>query len=283
MKWRLAAMAVVLLLAGAYLAARRYALVQAEHGLMELHPKGAATPATYGVAFQEVTIPSGGRRLDAYLVRAPAACDRPPAVLIFHGRGETVSDWARAQAFLSGVCISSLVFDYSGHGSSSPPATIANLNEDSGSAYRVFAALFPRPTRRCLLAHSMGNAPMLVAYPRMAPAPDCVVAANAFTSVAGIGAAEGAPRALLFLVSGLWDNTAAIRAVRAPLLVIHSDADRVVPPAMGASLAAAAPAGAMRVTVHCFGHNAVYEQPEAGWWTPVTAFVRPLAGARPSH
>jgi pimeloyl-ACP methyl ester carboxylesterase len=283
MKW-IAGVLVTLAVVGlVLLGARPLAIGVAEKQLMELHPKGAATPASFGAAFyQDLTFNSGGRRLDASIVRAAADCPSPTAILIFHGKGETVTDWARAQAFLAGQCVSSMVFDYSGHGASAPPASIAHLNADAAAAWPVFAHLFPRPARRCILAHSMGNSPMLHAYPAMSPAPDCVVDANGFTSLAKIAGVGGAPAPLLFLLSGVWDNEAAIKAVRSPLLVIHSDADTTIPPAMGAELAAAAPAGATVITVHGYGHDALYEAPASGWWTPVLKFVRPLAAGRPN-
>jgi uncharacterized protein len=275
---------VLIVAVASYFCARHFAALQAERFLIELHPKGAATPATFGAPFEEVPIFSGERRLDAALVRAPTACDRPVAVLIFHGRGETISDWAKVQAWLRGQCISSLVFDYAGHGASTGVAHMAALNADAAAAYGAFVRRFPGGVRRCILGHSMGNSPMLHAYPAMAPPPDCVIDANAFSSVAEMAAIAGAPRQLLFLLDGVWDNSRAIAAVHAPLMLIHSDADLNIPPAIQDKLAAAAPAGALRVTVHGFQHDALYEQPDGGWWTPVTPFLRPpLAAGAPSH
>ncbi|MGB8596679.1 MAG: hypothetical protein WCD48_14345, partial [Candidatus Sulfotelmatobacter sp.] len=77
-------------------------------------PNGPETPATVGLAFDRLKISSGGRVLDAYLVRASAACQPRVAVLIFHGVMETISEWILAQRFLYDHCISSIVFDYSG-------------------------------------------------------------------------------------------------------------------------------------------------------------------------
>lgn len=84
-------------------------------------PNGVETPATVGLAFDRLKIPSSGRVLDSYLVRAPAACQPRIAVLIFHGIMETISEWVPGQKFLYDHCISSLVFDYSGHGDSTQP------------------------------------------------------------------------------------------------------------------------------------------------------------------
>jgi len=80
-----------------------------------------ATPADFGLPFERISIPSNDRQLDAFLVRAEASCQPALALLIFHGRGETTADWIDVQKFLHRKCVSSLTFDYSGHGRSSPP------------------------------------------------------------------------------------------------------------------------------------------------------------------
>src|SRR5579859_5641549 len=59
-------------------------------------------------------IPSGGRALDAVLVRP---FDEPrAALLICHGIGETVDYWTGVQHLLASRGVASLVFDYSGYG-----------------------------------------------------------------------------------------------------------------------------------------------------------------------
>ena len=59
-----------------------------------------ATPADVGLAFERVAITSHDRRLDGFLVRAAASCQAAPALLIFHGRGDTLADWIAVQKFL---------------------------------------------------------------------------------------------------------------------------------------------------------------------------------------
>jgi uncharacterized protein len=274
---RLAVSVVILLivLIGGFYALRTYAIASAEKKFMLVHRNGGATPAQFGVAWTRFTIDSEGRKLQASLVMARASCAKPVAVLIFHGRDESLSDWAKAQAFLSRQCVSSMLFDYSGNGDSAGPATMANLNADAPLAYRVFIQKFPSG-RRCVLAHSMGNAVMLHAFPTFAPAPDCVVMANAFSSVEDFVWASGAP-AFALLLHGVWDNTEAIKAVTAPLLVIHSDADETIPAFMPQRLDAVArlaPLGSVIVQLHGFKHDALYENPNLHWWKPVLVFVK---------
>jgi hypothetical protein len=87
-----------------------------ERVMISTGPNGPETPATLGLAFERLKIPSGGRLLDAYLVEASSICPSRAAVLIFHGVRETISQWIHVQRLLHDHCISSVVFDYSGNG-----------------------------------------------------------------------------------------------------------------------------------------------------------------------
>jgi len=276
MRFRTIAIATTVLLlviVGSFYGLRSIVFAAAERNLLDPHKNGTATPSQYGAAYTPFWFESGGRKLEAYQVTAPASCRDRLALLIFHGRGEAVSSWAKAQAFLATNCVSSMVFDYSGFGNSAPPAHIATADEDAVAAYRTFVERFPAGWRRCVLGHSMGNAPMLHAYPSFRSGPDCVVVANAFSSVQDMALAGGAPGPLAAFLSGVWDNTKAIKAVTAPLMVVHGDADTTIPRAFAARLDASAPNGAQRLTLHGFGHNALYDNPDARWWAPVLSFM----------
>lgn len=236
-------------------------------------PNGPETPATVGLTFDRLKIASGRRVLDAYLVRAPAACQPRVAVLIFHGVMETISEWVPAQKFLHDHCVSSIVFDYSGHGDSTRPGTIDHLNEDTIPAYATLVSQFPGQ-RLCVLGHSMGNAPLLQSLPRLSPPPACVVVANAFSSLRGAGRKRGTSVFLLYAIPDAWDDIENAKLVRVPLLVVYSDADTVNPPDMGQSIFQAAPEPKQLAVLHGFPHNALYRTPSDGWWAPVLRFLQ---------
>jgi uncharacterized protein len=236
-------------------------------------PNGPETPATVGLTFDRMKIPSGGRVLDAYLVRSAATCQPRIAVLIFHGVMETISEWVLAQKFLYDHCISSLLFDYSGHGDSSGPGTISHLDEDAVSAYATFVRQFPNE-RRCVLGHSMGNGPLLESAPRFTPPPACVVVANAFSSLRDEGRNHGTNAILLYAIPDAWDNVENIKHLHIPLLVVYSDADTVNPPAMGRGIFDAASQPKQQVLLHGFPHNALYSTPSNDWWAPALRFLQ---------
>ena len=250
-------------------------------------PNGPQNPATFGTPYKHVSIPSGQRqsetpittaawKLDANLVTAPATCGPDaPAVLLFHGTGETISDWANAQHYLYTHCVSSLVFDPTGSGNSPRPATIDAVNDDALAAYAYFAHHFPGK-RLYVLAHSLGNAFMLPAAAHFSPAPLGLIEANGFASLHSI-AGEGKPaiyRALIDTTPDWLDNVKAVRNIHTPILVIVSDADRRNPMHNGLSIYAAAPEPKQLIILHGFGHNDLYKNPTDNWWQPALTFIQ---------
>ena len=237
-------------------------------------PNGALTPASLGVPFERVSIPSGSRLLDGYLVRAPADCKNPPAILIYHGFRETISNWPAAQAILWRHCVSSLVFDSSGQGDSTRPASLGHLAEDVPSAWAFARARFAAPIRLYVMGHSMGDAVMLAAEPRLAPQPAGVIVADTFSSLKDFWAAHGTSGLALALVPPVWDNAKAIRQVRAPVLVVQSDADRMTPLDQGQKVYDAANQPKRLVVLHGYKHNGLRFRTTDAWWLPVLDFVR---------
>lgn len=245
-----------------------------ERAMISTGPNGPETPAAVGLPYQRVKIPSGNRLLDAYLVEAPPNCRTRAALLIFHGVGETISQWVNVQRLLSDHCVSSVVFDYSGNGDSSPPGTVLNLHQDAIAAYTLFHARFTGSGSICILGFSMGNAVMLDAYTEFRPEPACMIVGGAFSSARdGAVHAWGIPEWMAHLLPDQWNNVTAIARSHSPLLVVHSDTDRANPLWMGERLYRAAPQLKELVVLHGLRHNAAFVGPIEQWWAPVVTFI----------
>ncbi|MEO8223864.1 MAG: hypothetical protein ABI661_03595, partial [Gammaproteobacteria bacterium] len=65
---------------------------------IETRPLGSQTPLHFGVVYRTVSIPVQDGALDGRIVQA--ADPEAAALLIFHGNGKAVSDWAQVQARL---------------------------------------------------------------------------------------------------------------------------------------------------------------------------------------
>ena len=249
-------------------------LERLERAMISTGPNGPQTPATVGLAYERLKIASGSRLLDAYLVKAPSSCQPQAALLIFHGVGETISEWVGVQRLLYNHCISSVVFDYSGNGDSSPPGTVRNLHQDAVAAYTLFHTRFAATSRGCTLGFSMGNAVLLEAYTEFHPAPACMVIGGAFSSAReGAIHAWGIPGWMAHVLPDQWNNVAAISHSHPPLLVVHSDADHANPIWMGERIYQAAPEPKQFVILHGLRHDAAYRGPIEQWWATVITFI----------
>ena len=256
-------------------------LERLERAMISTGPNGTQTPAAVGLAYERLKIPSDSRLLDTYLVEAPSTCQSRAALLIFHGVGETISQWVSVQRLLYDHCIASVVFDYSGNGDSSPPGTVRNLHQDALAAYKLFHARFAGTSRVCALGFSMGNAVLLDAYAEFHPAPACVIVGGAFSSAReGAVHSWGIPGWMAHALPDQWNNVAAISHSHSPLLVVHSDADHANPIWMGERIYKAAPEPKQFVILHGLPHNAAYRGPIEQWWAPVISF---LEGSGTTH
>ena len=245
-----------------------------ERAMISTGPNGPETPATLGLTYERLKIPSGGRVLDAYLVEASSTCPSRAALLIFHGVGETISQWVQVQRLLHDRCMSSVVFDYSGNGDSSPPGTVRNVHEDAIAAYTLFQARFAANCSVCVLGFSMGNAVLLDAYTEFRPAPACMIVGGAFSSGRdGAVHGWGIPRWIAHALPDQWNNVAAISRSHPPLLVLHSDADQANPLWMGERIYQAAPQPKQLVILHGLRHNAAFKGPIEQWWAPAITFI----------
>jgi|GEM_PF-1230051 len=234
--------------------------------------RSAITPGNLGLVYRRVTIRSGARELDGFFVPASSSCTKRTAVIIFHGRGETIADWGQAQRRFHDACISSLAFDYSGHGRSTGEGTIANLNADGIAAYAAFVKLTPY-SRRCLFSHSLGGGPMLWAATTVAPRPDCIVISSPFSSLVSMAERGGLPPLIGALMPSAWDNVARVSSVHSPLLWIHSGSDQTIPIEEGRRVFEAAPNPKRALVLGGYDHNAVYKELPDRLWLPMLAFI----------
>ena len=213
----------------------------------------------------EVTTADGTKLVGWYLASTilhqpskPSQPSQPAAGLLwFYGNGETIAAiWPIVREFQPpGTAV--LVVDYPGYGGSAGRATEAGLY---GAADAAYAALVARPDidpgRIYVYGRSLGTAAAtwVGAHHRVAG----VILESPFTSAAAMARQHYAvlPRFILRLSL---DNLGRMRQIRCPVLVLHGDADRLVPTAMGRDVAAAAAGPVELVLIHGAGHNGTYD------------------------
>jgi pimeloyl-ACP methyl ester carboxylesterase len=189
-------------------------------------------------------------RTEAWLLPSLRASEARPTLLLFaHGNGELVDHWAGAfdEPRRSGVSV--LLVEYPGYGRSPGRATQASIASAMRAAYDFgVAELGADPSRIVAYGRSVGGgAACALAREREVAA---LVLESTFTSIRDMARAFWIPG---FLVVDPFDNVAALRRFRGPVLLLHGERDEMIPAAHAARLRAAAPHAELHL-LPC-GHN----------------------------
>jgi len=197
---------------------------------------GNTTPATWGIPYADARIATpDGETLGGWW------CARPepgaPVLLFLHGNAGNREDRLHNVAGLWRAGISVLIIDYRGYGDSTGRPEEDGLYRDGAAAFDWLAErVGGRPI--ALFGRSLGGA--VAARVALERPVARLVLESTFTS-----AREMARRMLPLpgidkLVRSRFDTLAAVERLTVPLLVIHGEADEMIPFAMGQALHAAA-------------------------------------------
>ena len=240
-----------------------------ERGLI-YHPvrELVADPAGAGLAFRDVAfVAEDGVRLHGWLVPGR----RPLTVLWCHGNAGNISHRVgKLKLLTSELGVGVFLFDYRGYGRSEGVPTEAGLVRDAVAARQALLREGADPGRIVYYGESLGSAVAidlaLVAPPLalVLEAPFASIAAMAHHVLPGAGT----------VMKTRWNSLAKMPRVRAPLLVLHGDADEVVPISQGRALFAAAAEPKTFVAVKGGDHNEVFLAGRP-YWEPWRELLRP--------
>jgi uncharacterized protein len=204
--------------------------------------------ATPRVPFRDLWLATeDGEQLHAWWV--PATAPAIANVLLCHGNGGNIGDRAFAVDLLAERGFGVLAFDYRGYGRSSGRPSEDGTVRDARTAR---AAISDGPV--VYLGESLGGAVALALA--LEHPPDGLILQSTFTGVRDIARLHYPfiPRAL---VPDAYPSLRRIRDLRAPLLVLHGDDDRIVPAIDGHALYEAAPEPKRLEIFPGAGHNDV--------------------------
>jgi pimeloyl-ACP methyl ester carboxylesterase len=239
------------------------------NGIMERMLSGFSFPK------ERLVIPSGRRRLSAVYV---SAGDETPAVLICHGIGELVEYWGKVQGLLKGMGVSSLVFNYSGYGTSSGYLSTAHCEEDAAAACRELAARGHRTT--ILLGFSLGSGVGAAVASRLEI--DGLVLCEGFSTLREAAIAMGFPLWVTRLVPDAWDTVHRVSDLEMPVLVVHSDVDGLFPLSMATRVAEACGPRGTLIVINGLSHNAPIFAPTEDYWQPIAEWVKQRSSEVPA-
>ena len=203
----------------------------AQRSLMYFPERVRTAPAAAGFPqAEEITLGTAdGERVIAWHV--PPHGDKP-VVLYFHGNGGSLrlrtDRFTRLTAGGTGL----LALSYRGYGGSTGKPTEAGLIADARAAYAFVAERYPG--RIVAWGESLGSG-VAIALAAEQPVNRLILDAP-FTSAVDIAAAAYSFLPVRLLMKDQFRSDERIRQVTAPVLILHGEADRVVPIAYGERL-----------------------------------------------
>lgn len=195
------------------------------------------TPGMLGIPYREVWMRAGPHRALVHGWWLPNGRDAP-ACLVLPGTGRGKAGLVHVAAAIHAAGAAVLMIDYRGLGRSDRgPLSEASMYEDAEAAWQELRWHQPDGGARFVYGHSLGAAPALELAARY-PDASGVVVEGAPTSVRELlhGRWVAALYPIDWLLAGRFDQSAKVRRLNAPLLVIHGKHDDIVPPAMGIQL-----------------------------------------------
>lgn len=185
-----------------------------------------ATPAAIGLAFEDVRFAtSDGLTLHGWL--APAA-DAGAVVLHCHGNGGNISHRLEMLRLLHDLGLSVLLFDYRGYGLSEGRPTEDGTYRDAEAAWRFLVGERGYAPRNVILfGHSLGAA--VAAHLAQHVQAGAVILESPFTSAPELASVHYWFLPARRLTRFQYATAQYVRNVHAPLLVIHSPQDEIVP------------------------------------------------------
>jgi fermentation-respiration switch protein FrsA (DUF1100 family) len=195
------------------------------------------TPATAGLAFESLQLATeDGERLHAWWV--PAA-DPRGTVLLFHGNAGAMAARVDYLRMFHRLRYSTLMIDYRGYGQSTGKPSEAGTYLDALAAWTwLTGTRGAKPGDIVIFGESLGGA--VATWLAARQPPRALVLASTFTSINDLGA-QVYPFLPVRLISRFgYDSRANLQSVRAPVLVMHSREDDLIPFAHGQRLFEAA-------------------------------------------
>jgi uncharacterized protein len=227
-------------------------------------------PAAVGLAgVEEIEITAAdGTTLVAW--QAPAKGDRP-VILYFHGNAANAANRAEKIERIIGSGFGIFYLNNRGYGGSGgKPTEKANI-ADALAAYDHLIAHSVPAERIVAYGESLGSGQ---AVPVAAKRPVAALLLEApLTSTVDVGRRVYFWLPLRWLVTDRYDNERNIRAVTAPVLILHGELDSVVPVAMGRRLYTAAKEPKRIELFPRGGHNDLFDH---GAWEKAEIFLESL-------
>jgi alpha-beta hydrolase superfamily lysophospholipase len=230
-----------------------------------------ATPQALSLPYVDLRIPTvDGETLHGWWLEHP----RPRAQVIFwHGNGGNLSLWLDVIAGIRRHGFSVLAVDYRGYGASTGAASEQGLYTDASAAVQEFNRRLRREGVPVIYWGRSIGAPVAASSIAVS-APDALVLESPMPDARSVLRANPILWVLSFLSSYRFDTSRFLRDYAGPLLVVHGDADSIVPYAAGQRVFADAVTGRkVFTTIPGADHNNLHVVDPGAYWKAIDGFV----------
>jgi fermentation-respiration switch protein FrsA (DUF1100 family) len=229
------------------------------------------TPAAAGLAFTDVRVTtSDGLTLHGWWMEHPSP---RAAVVYWHGNGGNLSLWLDVLADIRRRGFSVFAVDYRGYGASEGSPSETGVYRDAEAASEYYTKTLRRDGLRTIFwGRSLGCA--VASYAATKAAPDALILESPFPDVRSLFAGNPVMLALSVFSTYRFPTAKHLQSYGGPLLVIHGDADSIIPFDAGRKVfdGARSPQKTF-VVLEGADHNDVHAGHPA-YWTAVDAFLR---------
>jgi len=253
------------------------------------HPEAGQhrDPSALGLSFTERwLVTADGVRIQAWWMPRATPADGPGvSIVTFHGNGGTMADRLEWCFLVHQLGVSVLAVEYRGYGDSEGTPSEEGLAQDARAGLVEARRLAAESGDRVVVhGRSLGGAVAI----RLAGDEEVagLIAESTFTSLAAMAKRTGIPLAGQ-LVAYYFDSESSIAQVGAPVLLVHGDADEVVPFWMGERLRDVAQAAELDVSflpVPAGQHNSTWTQAGDAYVSLLRSWLQqvgPLADQEP--
>lgn len=197
----------------------------------------AATPERIGLDYQTVFLPTDdGERLHGWFIPARQALG---TLLFFHGNAGNVSHRLESIAIFHQLGLNQLIIDYRGYGQSSGAPSEQGFYLDAQAAWQHLNVKRTIPSEQIIVfGRSLGGA--VAVWLAQQEQPGGLIVESSFTSVPDRAAELYPWLPVRWLAKNRYHSQQRIAQVKAPILIIHSQEDSIIPYHHGQALFAAA-------------------------------------------
>ena len=216
----------ILLIAGFYLAICLYLLFNQQNMIYEPEHHIAATPDERGFEYESVTLTTEDNiKLDAWYI--PSA-QNAGEILFFHGNTGNISHRFETIEMLHLMGYNVLIIDYRGYGLSEGKPSEQGTFLDAKAALRYLVEERGIAEENVIVfGRSLGGA--VATWLASQTRPKALVVESSFSSIPDLGSQQYPLLPINLLSKYQYDSKTHIQKVQAPVLIIHSPSDEVIP------------------------------------------------------